>query len=380
MKRLIHATLLTLAGMLILTGCSKEKQTSETQTQTKPATTEQTSQRELNVYNWQNYISNKTLEKFQQQTGIKVNYKTYASNEEMLATLENGGIGQYDLIFPSDYMVQILARKGLIDTLEIKKITSYFKLDPKFRDPTFDPGNRYAIPYTWGTSGLAIRTDKIDPKTVEKSWKLIFDPPRNLQGKISLLGDMRETLGAALKYLGYSANSTNADEIAAARDLILQNMRYYNQITSQPEPLLVNGSLWAAHTWSGDAIMTRQTDEITATRVKYIVPKEGAIIFVDNMCIPTNAPHKEAAYEFINFVLLGANAAEFVATILQPSTSHEVRDILAGNIQTEKILTDDAIYPSPETLERCEFLVDVGPAIQHYEAAWQQILQKSPKP
>ncbi len=379
MRNLRNAfSVLTLILCCLNTGCQPKTEQPPAGEQKSPeaskAEPQQTqAERVVNIYVWKNYIPEETLTKFTKETGIKVNLTTYLSNEEMLTKLEKDGLGKTDLIFPSDYMVQTLVAKGLLDSLHLPDVTSFYKLEQKFRSPLFDPGNRYSIAYTWGTSGLVIRSDKMDYKTIDRSWKLLFEPPAELKGKISMLQDMRETIGAALKYLDYSANTTNPDEIAAARDLLLGLKKFGVQYTATPNKALFDGALWVSHTWSGDAVAVRQQDEISYTRVKYFVPKEGAIIFVDNMCIPKNAPNVREAYEFMNFVLLGENAVKFVQTVLQPSTSHDVREILAHDTSSESLLNDDAIYPSEKVLNRCEFLVDVGDAIQYYQAAWQQI-------
>ena len=362
--------LLFFAIVISLSGCSKKKDVPQQKTEKSEKTV-----RQINVYNWESYIAKDLLDAFTKKTGIRVNYKTYQSNEEMLAELGKMPTGSYDLIFPSDYMVELLIEKGMIDTLDLKKIVSYYKIDKKFRNPPFDPLNQYSIAYSWGTSGIAYRRDKLDEKTVENHWKMIFKNPPELNGKITFLKDMRETMGAALKYLGYSANSRNQKEIEMARDLLLDCKKKAAKFDSNPAGSLVNGDIWMAHMWSGDAVVSLYTDEISKSRMKYFVPSQGSIIFIDNMCIPKGAKHVAEAYEFINFVLLGENALKTVLAIKQPSTSSEVYTLIAANPQLASKYLIDAIYPPAEVVENCEYLEDVGDAITYYNQAWEQIIK-----
>lgn len=371
MKTFGKFLIVVIVSLLLSIGCSNKSDETDSG---RSASKSKNDDRVVNIYNWINYIAPETLTDFTAATGIRVNYKTYSSNEELQTQLERVPPGTYDLIFPSDYMVQILRKTDRLDTLDLKKVTSYYKLHRKFRNPPFDPGNKYSIPYSWGTSGIAYRADKIKSAVTGKSWRFIFEPIPEYQGKISLLGDMRETMGSALKYLGYSANSTNPDEIAMARDVILDMKDYVNKLAVDPKKPLADGDLWIAHMWSGDAAVTRYTDEITRTRINYYVPREGSIIFIDNMCIPKGAQNKEEAYEFINFVLLGKNAIKILEAIRQPMTSHEVYDILKGGTY-DRYLDSEEIIPPIEVIDRCEYLEDVGESIRFYYDAWEVISQ-----
>ena len=176
----------------------------------------------LNLFIWPDYLDPALVEEFQHQYGVEVSLDYYDTNEAMIAKLQAGGTGQYDLVVASDYAVEVLRRLDLLESLDRSMLPNFRNLDARFLNPAFDPGNVYSVPYQWGTSGLGVRADLVSDTTlIQGSWGLVFDPAQAV-GPFAMLNDARETIGAALLYLGHSANSTDPAELAAAEQLLMQ--------------------------------------------------------------------------------------------------------------------------------------------------------------
>ena len=313
----------------------------------------------LNVYNWDDYIDEETIPEFEKKFGVKVHYDMYDSNETLLAKLQAGATG-FDVIFPSDYMIEIMIQLGLLEKLDKTKIPNFKNLDQKFLDQPFDPGNEYSVPYTWGTAGIGYRADKISEPV--ESWVVMFDP--QYSGRIVMMDDVRETIGAALKYLGYSFNSTDSDELQKAKELLLaQKPLVKAYASSQPEYMLLSGDAWLVHNWSGD--IYRVTSE--NPNIKYVVPKEGGSKFIDNCAIPKSAQNKELAHAFINFIL----EPEVDARI------HNKIHYLTPNTSALPYLDEDLRNTmesmTPELSEKLEYIEDLGKATRLWDKIWTEI-------
>jgi spermidine/putrescine transport system substrate-binding protein len=324
-----------------------------------PFTARAKDEKVLNVYNWANYIDEKTIPEFEQKFGVKVYYDVYDGNETLLAKLQAGASG-FDVIFPSDYMVGIMIKLGLLEELDPSKIPNIANIDERFLKQPFDPQNRYSIPYAWGVAGIGYRADKINEPVT--SWGILFDP--KYSGRIVLLDDMRETIGFALKYLGYSLNTTNPDELQQAKDLLVKQKPLVKAYTSaQPELFLVSGEAWLVHNWSGDTYRIMAEDP----NVKYVIPKEGSSKFIDTCAIPKAAPHKELAHKFINFLL----EPEVDARI------HNAIHYLSPNKVAMPYLNEEIRYAmsnmSPETAEKLEYIEDLEQATQLWDKIWTEI-------
>jgi len=316
--------------------------------------------RVLSIYNWSDYVGKRTVREFERRFAVKVKYDLFASNEELLAKLQAGAKG-YDLIVPSDYMVRMMIKLGLLAKLDKSLLPNLANLDERFRRLPYDPHEAYALPYTWGTSGIGVRTDKVHDPVV--SLGSLFDPM--YRGKIMLLDDMRETIGLALKYLGYSVNTTEPRALAEAKELLLRQKPLVKAYTStQYREMLLSGDAWLAHGWSGEISTARRENP----HVRYIMPQEGGVIFVDTLAIPRTAPHKDLAHAFMNFVLEPEVSADIHNTILFASPNRAARPHL------KPPLTDDPhLNPTPEMLARFEFLEDLGPATRLWTRIWTEI-------
>ncbi|HWV57962.1 MAG TPA: spermidine/putrescine ABC transporter substrate-binding protein [Longimicrobiales bacterium] len=321
----------------------------------------------LRMFNWPDYMDPELLEEFESTYGVRVIVDYYDTNEAMIAKLESGGAGQYDVVVASDYAIETLLGAGMLEPLDHSNIPNIDNLDPRFRDLPFDPGNRHSVAYQWGTSGLGIRTDRISgiDEDALGSWRIVFDPDVH-PGPFAMMSDGREVIAAALFYLGYSANTTNPDELRAAEELLIAQrprvLTYAPFATGRD--LLAAGDVVVAHNFSGDILMAR--DEVEA--IRYVIPREGAILWTDNLAVPVGARAKYAAEVFINFLLdaeVGGRLSNF--------TRYASPNAAARAYIDEDLLSDPSVYPDEEVAGRLELLRDLGPDRALYEAIWTRV-------
>jgi len=263
----------------------------------------------LNIYNWAEYIDPELVDAFAAQQGIEVTVDTYDSNEAMQPIISAGNSG-YDLIVPSDYMVGILIEGEDIQLLNKDAIPNLSNISSDFSDLVYDPDGDYSVPYQWGTTGIAVDTAVVGTD-FPRSWSIIFDGSfaDEYSGKISLLNDPRETLGAALKYLGYSLNTTDEAQLEEAKDLVSEARgRLAAFDTDSADELLTTGETVIAHGYSGD-MFTQFLETEDPSRYFYFVPEEGGTRWIDNMAIPHDAEAPCSAHTFINFILEPGNGA-----------------------------------------------------------------------
>lgn len=320
--------------------------------------------KDLNIYNWDSYIGPDTVENFSNEFGLDVQYDLYASNEELFAKLKVGNPG-YDVIFPADYMIETMAALGLLIEVDHSKLPNLKHIDPhsNFSDPPYNRGLKWGPPYFWGTMGLGYRRSAFERKP--DSWGVIFENGQQHKNRIALIDDQRATLGFALKYLGYSLNSTNADEIAEARDLLKSVVPLVKSFAPDSgQDMLLAGEVDICVEWSGDVLQVMAEDD----DLDYTVPKEGGILWQDGMCIPKGAPHLDNAHHFINYMLdpkVNAKIADFIQYPTANKTAREHID--PANLENL------AIYPDDATIAVCENLVDVGDATVLYDKAWTEV-------
>jgi spermidine/putrescine transport system substrate-binding protein len=318
--------------------------------------------KKLNVYNWDTYIGQTTLQTFTDKTGIAVQYDLYANNEELFAKLKAGNPG-YDVIFPSDYMIESMAKLNMLMAIDHSKIPNLANINPakQFSDPAFNPGLKFGVPYMWGTIGIGYRKSKVQEP---KSWKVLFEDSSHA-GKIALLADMRSVLGIALIYLGYSINSTNEAEVQKAKELLIKqkpNIKAFAPDSGQD--MLLSGECDLVMEWNGDIISVMAEDQDLA----YVVPDEGTQVWTDNVCIPTGAPHPDNAHAFLNHLLDAQVNAEIANTIKYATADKAAQAYIA-----KEDLENPAIYPPEEVVAKSESLVDVGEFTPIYDKAWTEI-------
>jgi spermidine/putrescine transport system substrate-binding protein len=316
-------------------------------------------EKKLNIYNWDTYIGKTTLDTFKQKTGIEVQYDLYASNEELFAKLKAGNPG-YDVIVPTDYTLADMIAIGMVQPLDHSKIPNIKNIDPdpKFSNPVYNPGLKYGLPYMWGTVGLGYRpskTGEID------SLAVIFDSDK-FSGRIALLDDQREVIGFALKFLGYSMNTVNADEIKKARDLLIKQKKHIKTLAGDNgQDLLLAGEVDITMEYNGDIVQVMHEDKDIA----YVVPKEGGTVWIDNITIPTGAPHPDNAHAFINHVHDPEVNAELTNTIQYATPNAAARKLI-----NPEDLNNPAIYPPAAVLSKSEGLAPLGDALKLYDEAW----------
>jgi len=334
---------------------------------------------DLNLYNWAEYIPIDSLavdaevtdlvSKFEEEFGVEVVLTEYDSNEVMLAQID-AGVG-YDVIVPSDYMVSIMKDAGLLIKLNQATIPNMANLAPEFTNLPYDPGNLFSAPYQWGTTGIGYKYDAVDDAE-GVSWGVIFDPAMAdvNTGFISLLDDERETMGAALLYLGYSLNTTNEAEVDEAAALIKETKDRLAAFTSSGYwDLLTAGETLVAQGWNGDFLFAydeASTEDYDAYEdFGYAIPTEGAAAWVDTMAIPSTVEHPCTAQAFINFMLDAFNGAELTNYNYYASPNAAATEFI-----WEEILEWDAIYPPDDVLERLEFFEDLGDFGNYYADAY----------
>ena len=342
MKKII-SLLLVLAMALSLSACGEKTE----------------SKGSVNVANWGDYIEEDVLEQFQKDTGIKVNYTTYSDNESLYSTLKNGST-DYDVICPSDYMIARLIQEDMLQPFDAENIPNLANLDPEFRSgQDYDPEGAYSVPYLWGTVGLIYNTTMLDK--APDSWEVLWD--ENLSGEILMFDNSRDAIGIALKTLGYSFNTTSAEEIQAAVDkLIEQKPLVQAYVMDQIFDKLEAGEAAVGPYYAGDSVvMMRENPDLAC-----VFPKEGCNYYVDAWCIPKSAENKENAEEFINYMCDVQNMADNATynTIAPPSQAarEQMGDGLADNEQ---------IFPSEEIRKNCEIYTNLPQeTLDLYDSEW----------
>ena len=318
--------------------------------------------KQLNVFTWAGYVSDDIREGFEKEYGVNVLIDTYASNEDLLAKLLAGATG-YDIIMPSDYMVSILIKQNLLAELNRDNIPNFQNIGPLFLGKYFDAENRYSIPYTFGTAGIAYDSSVVTP--APDSWTVLWDT--QYKNQFSMLDDQRETIGAALKMLGYSLNTTDPNKIKAAKEKLIDQKPLVKQYKSEAEELLIAGDVVMAHCWSGDAFRATET----RPTIRYVIPKEGSSQFIDAVCIPKSAPHKALAEQFLNYLLRPEVNAKITAFTKYGTCVPTAKEHLPEHLREHKF-----IYPPAEVLESLEWLKDPGDFTRHYNRAWEEIKAK----
>ena len=314
---------------------------------------------QLNIFTWAGYVSDDIRTGFEEEFGVDVIVDTYASNEDLLAKLQAGATG-YDVIMPSDYMVSILIKLDLLAELDRGAIPNFQNVSPLFLGKYFDAENRYSVPYTFGTAGIAYDSAVVQP--APDSWNVLWD--ETYANQFSMLDDQRETLGVALKLLGYSLNTTDAKELRAAKEKLIAQKPLVKQYKSEAEELLLAGDVVMAHCWSGDAFRAAET----RTTIRYVIPKEGSSQFIDAVCIPKAAPHQRLAAQFINYLLRPEINAKITVFTKYGTCVPAAKEHLPDSLREHQF-----IYPPKEVLESLEWLIDPGDFTRHYNRAWEEI-------
>lgn len=322
---------------------------------------------ELRVLIWSEYMPEDFMDNFKKDTGIKSRVELYESTEELVAKLQAGGVKQYDVVVPSDYIINTMIKLNLLQKLDHSKLPNLANLEDSFKNTAYDPGNAYTAPYQWGTVGMLYNKEKLGADYVA-STTLFFDPASR-KGPVVMIDSIREMLGIALKYMGKSVNTLDKSDLKALADMMIEtkSSKYFAgfDVGTGGRSKVVAGTAIAALVYNGDAL--RAVNE-APDKFVFANPKEGGVIWADNMAIPAGAPHVDYAHTFINWVLDANNGAA-----LSNWTQYATPNKAAKEFITPEDLNNPAIYPSEETMKTLEFITDLGKDNRYYDELWTMI-------
>lgn len=327
----------------------------------------QVTSKQLNLYGWSEYIPQELLDAFGQHYGLKVNYDTYASNEELLAKLQ-AGASQYDVIIPSDYTVGIMIAQGMLEPIDVSQIPNFSYVEDQFKNPPYDPGNKYSVPYQWGSVGIAVNTDKVT-KPITK-YADLWDPA--FKGQLVVLDDEREIIGMALLTLGYDKNSVDPTQLEAAKQKLIEltpNIKLYD--SDSPKTALLSGEAVAGVVWNGEAALAHQEN----SKIAYILPEEGMGLWVDNLAVPTGAPHKDAAIAFLNWVLKPDMSVLITKAFPYSSVNKGALELLKATDPAayQAYMDYPATNPPSDAVKNGKLIKDVGDATKLWDTIWTEV-------
>ncbi len=314
---------------------------------------------ELHLYNWNNYIAPQTVERFEAYCKCKVIQDYYSDNEELLAKLAAGARG-YDILVPTGFALASLVKQGALLPLDKSKLPNLSNINPAYLDTSFDPGNKYSVPYAYTTTLIGYNVEKMKQYGIPTdTWAAIFDPKylAKVKGRVTVLDSQRELMAAALKYLGYSVNDTTEAHWYQAMNVILRAKPYWAAFNSSSYiKELTVGNIWLVHGYSND--MFQAMNDAKAAKRKFTIgfsiPKEGAVLALDNMVIHKYAPRPDLALKFINFMLDGKNSSELTNMIGSGNPNLAALPYIAPEIRAIP-----AILPDRQVLSRLEMLHDL---------------------
>lgn len=317
----------------------------------------------LNVYAWAGEIPDTVVKQFEQETGIKVNLSTYENNEIMYAKLRALKKAGYDVINPSSYYIDRMRRQQMIQPLDKSKLPNIKNLNPSLLKAAYDPGAKYSLPHVMGVTGIFVNDKYFDPNSVQR-WSDFWD--KRFVDQLMLLDDTREVFSVALLTLGYSVNDVNPEHIKAAYLLLkklMQNVKVFSSETVTS--ILIDEDATVGMAWNGDVYKAT----LENPHVKFIFPKDGYVVWVDNLAIPTNAPHLENAYLFLNFMMRPEIAKEVALATNFSTPNLAAQKLLPANIRNNPI-----IYPPKSVIEHGQFQTDVGDdTLTLLEKYWEQL-------
>lgn len=316
----------------------------------------------LYLYNWNNYISAETLQRFEARCDCRVRQDYYSDNEEMLAKLEAGAVG-YDILVPTGNTVETLIRQGALKTLDKRAVPLLGNIRAEFLDTWYDRGNRYSVPYAYTITLLGYNAERLRALGLPlDSWALIFEPRylQKLKGRVTVLNSQKELMGAAMKYLGYSLQERDMRKWEQAKTLILRAKPYWAAFSNSTYIKdLAIGNIWVAHGYSNDMFRARE-DARDAGRpffVGFFTPKEGAVLAVDNLVLHRSGRQTALAHSFIDFMLEGENSAELSNLIGAGNPNRTALPLIKP-----EIAGDRNIFPDAKQLKKLEMIRDFSPA------------------
>ncbi|MDW2799792.1 ABC transporter substrate-binding protein [Clostridium boliviensis] len=358
MKTFIAISALTLLSISVLSGCKKSE-------------TKAGSSGEVYVYNWGEYIDESVIEEFEKETGIKVVYDLFETNEEMYPVIEAGGV-KYDAVCPSDYMIQKMAQNNLLAEINFDNIPNIKEIDPKYMEmsKSFDPENKYSVPYCWGTVGILYNTSMVAKEDVPAKWSDLWD--EKFKDNILMQDSVRDAFMVALKSLGYSMNTTNEQEINEAKELLIkQKPLVQAYVIDQVRDKMIGGEAAVGVIYSGEMlyIQNEVKDLGLDYSLEYVIPEEGTNLWLDSWVIPANAPNKENAEKWINFMCRADIAKKNFEYITYPTPNKGAFDLLDSELKNNKTL-----FPDEDMLKNSEVYQYLGDdADSLFNNAWKEV-------
>ncbi|MDD3139827.1 MAG: extracellular solute-binding protein [Lachnospiraceae bacterium] len=331
------------------------------------ASKDKTGDNQVIVYNWGEYMDPSLLTQFEKETGISVVYEEFETNESMYPKIQSGAIA-YDVVCPSDYMIQRMIEHNLLAKINFDNVPNISNIGSTYmkQSQQFDPSNQYSVPYCWGTVGILYNKTMVNEPI--DSWSVLWD--KKYKDNILMQDSVRDAFGITLKYLGYSLNSTDLDELNEAKDLLIkQKPLVQAYVIDQVRDKMIGNEAALGVIFSGEAIFTQQENP----NLEYVIPKEGSNLWIDSWVIPKNAKHKENAEAFINFLCRADVAKKNFDYITYSTPNTAARDL----IEDDSIRNSNIAFPDPKELEDCEtyqFLGDKNDAI--YNQLWREVKSK----
>jgi len=318
----------------------------------------------LNVYNWGDYIDEEVLRQFEEETGISIVYDTYDRNEDMYIKLKTGGT-PYDVCVPSDYMIEKMIKEDMLAEINLANVPNYASIMGRFKGLPFDPDNKYSVPYLWGTIGIVYNTEEV--KTPADTWSVLWDPQYG--GKILMMDSPRDAFMVAQKKLGISMNSAAPEDIERAKsELIAQKPLVLAYVNDSVKDMMINDEAALAVAWSGEAIYMLENNE----KLAYAVPKEGTNMWFDNLVIPKDAPNKEAAEKFIDFLCRPDIALKNAQYIGYSTPNQGAYDLMEVSVRQNAV-----VYPDETVVGQSEVYKDLGPEyVEMLDRAWTEVKVK----
>lgn len=319
---------------------------------------------ELNIFVWTEYVPDSVIEKFEKETGIKVNVSTYSSNEDMLAKVKSESEGTYDIVQPSDYMVEQMASQGMLEELKTDELKNLSNIGESYLNPSYDPGNKYSVPYQGGVAGIAVNTSKV--KKDITSYDDLFDS--SLKNSIVALDDYRAVIGMTARSMGYSMNETDPAVLSKIQDKLLtlkNNVKLYD--SDSPKSALISGDCTVGYVWSAEIALAMEENP----DIKVVYPTEGAYLFMDNWAIPKGAKNYDNAMKFIDFMLDAENAQMVLEEFpyLSPNTK-------AVEAMGEDYSKNEAKNPPAEVIKKGEYVKNLdADTLKIYDEMWTKLKQ-----
>jgi spermidine/putrescine transport system substrate-binding protein len=314
----------------------------------------------LNIYIWADYLPRDVVEQFTKETGIKVVVTEFDNNETLYTKLKTAPYAGYDIVAPSTYYVERMARQNMLYKMDLTKLSNFKNLNPDLVHRNFDPQNEYSIPYLWGTNGIAVNKKYFDPNKI-KIWADLWQP--QYRDQLLLTDEMRDTFAVALIKLGFSVNETNPEHIKQAYlelKKLMPNVKLFN--SDAVANIYIDEDVVIGMGWSGDIDLARQEND----NLVFIYPSDRFPVWIDCLSIAKNAPHVENSYKFLNFIM-----RPDIAKAIALYTGYSTPNLAAVKLMPKEWREDQIVNPSSEIMKRGEFQKDIGDAAPIYAEYWE---------